>query len=187
MCDFQIPPRSTLRITGPFTDPTGPYDIWIVTGGDASAFGLTSFVRNTAIEIDPWGTAIPTPLVEDFFTGPFHIAPVPGDPDYRVSLRVYALTEGPDLATITVEIWLYGSSSSVPLTLADTLTVSSTPHPESRGSYFELHDLLASVPGRTEDTRALIRINAPSSPEVPIWGFASLTHNATQHVTIFAP
>jgi hypothetical protein len=185
-CDARLPPHSTTKIALP---DNRPIDVWTVTEGDPADFSVTSFVRNVAADVDPWGTLIPTPRSSTFFAEGFHITPVPASTEYRVSLRVYAVPSVP-LETVTVEIWKYPDFPSVPIVMqhVETLTLPRQSFPlwELYGSYFEAHDLLRNVElGEDSDSaRVWIRVHAPGAN---LWGMASLTHNVTHHVTIFTP
>lgn len=185
-CDGQLAPRSTTKADLLYLDR--PFDVWHVTEGDPGAFSITSIVRNTASDVDPWGTSIPTPAAADFFSGSFHVAPVPVDPAYRVSLRIYSIPEEVELTSVTVEIWQYEDLYTGSMQLVDTLVLPPVPYGDSEhyGSYFETHNLFGTITAGSDDARALIRVSSSNSEQL-LWGFASITHNVTHHVTIFAP
>lgn len=185
-CDAQLPPRSTTEVS--LLGIHRPFDVWHVTEGDPRAFSITTVVRNTASDVDPWGTSIPTPAAADYFSGSFHVAPVTVDPAYRVSLRIYSIPQEAALTSVTVEIWQYDDIFTGSVQLVDTLILPPVPYEGSElyGSYFETHDLFRGLTEGSDDARALIRVRASDS-EQRLWGFASVTHNVTHHVTIFAP
>jgi hypothetical protein len=189
-CDVRLDPRSTVRETS--TPPQFPrndaYHYWYVTEGAPSAFSASTFVRNIGTDVDPWGTAVPAARAADFKTEPLHLAPVPGDPAYRVSLRVYVWSWFTHSSELAVEIWTTGGSGNAP-SLVRSLTLPAVPkqYADAPGSYFEAHDIFAGIPARGASDRFTIRMATPASPGARLWGFASIVHNETQHVTVFAP
>lgn len=183
--DVEVPSRSTVRIARAYASGV-PYEFWGVTEGSDEAFSVTSFVRNINGDTDPWGTALPVAGGDDFRTQPVHIAPVPADPAYRVSLRAWAWSGRADsLVAEIVDVDEWGRPGDV------LGTVILPRVPESRSpsvsSYFEIHDLLSAIADRDSESRVGIRISAPSAPDAFLWSFASITHNDSQHVTVFAP
>ena len=186
-CHIPIPPRGVVALHGisPVV-PRRPYSIWHVMAGDPEALSITSLVRNVSDEVDPWGTALPTHAV--FRSQPLQIGAVPADPEYRVSLRVYALDSGSDIPSVDVEFYSFERTVLVQPHLLGRTTMTAMPiSHHMRATYFESHNVLGSLPHLDPDSRVVIKVAVPGSPSTLLWGFATITHNETQHVTVFAP
>jgi len=183
-CDMDVPPRSSVSL-GLSPDPYMFYGV--TEERDAAKVSFSSFVRNVSGTVQSWGTAIPVPDLADFRSLPLHISTVPADPAYRVSLRLYTFPE--EVASVEVEIWQLGGG------LRDVNRLGSfsiLPLPEGEhgrfGSSFEAHHLLDRIGGVDPTSRVAIKVLAPPSHNTNRWwGFAAVTHNASQQVTVFTP
>lgn len=169
-----------------------PFAVWLVKEGAPETVSISSFVRNRSDGRDGWATAIPNPRLSDFFAEQFHIAPVPADRGSRVSLRLYSLPWEAEISSLDVEFWIYaGAGGASPTHLVETRTISIVSYSNGEGQlvpmgYAEVHDVFAGLADRTDSTLVSVLVKAPD-PHARIWGFASVTNNETQHITVFAP
>lgn len=183
-CDMDLPPRSSVSL-GLSSDPYMFYAV--LEERDIGKVSFSSFVRNVSGRVQSWGTAIPVPELTAFRSLPLRIAPVPADPEYRVSLRLYTFQD--DVVSVDVEIWLLDGGLHE-VNRVRTLRVLPLYEGEYKryGSSFEIHDLLGGIPGIDPTSRVAIRALAPSSRNSDRWwGFATVTNNTSQQVTVFEP
>lgn len=183
-CDQDVPPRSSVRVGLSFE----PYMFHGVTKErDIGKVTFSAYVRNVSGTVQSWGTALPVPDVATFRPSPLRISPVPADPEYRVSLRLYTFSE--EVESVDVEIWqLDGALREI--NRVESLRLLAIPEGEYKryGSYFETHHLLGGIAGVDPTSRVAIKVLAPTSQSSNRWwGFATVTHNTSQQVTVFAP
>ena len=142
---------------------------------DSVTFG--SRVRDLSRQSQDWGTEISVARERDFHT---HIAliDVATAAGFRVLLRVYGYSEAPQPVRIVMSD-LRSSSTLFDQTLTTTGIVSVLPieMPDSP-SFLQLP---VSVPAER------VRIDVVSMTAQPLWAFASITNNDTQHVTVVTP
>lgn len=183
-CDQDVPARSSVSVGLSFE----PYMFHGVTKErDIGKVTFSAYVRNVSGTVQSWGTALPVPDVATFRPSPLRISPVPADPEYRVSLRLYTFSE--EVASVDVEIWLLDGGLREVNRLG-TLSVLPLYEGEYKryGSSFEVHDLLGRISGMDPTSRVAIKVLAPPSHDSNRWwGFATVTHNTSQQVTVFAP
>ena len=142
---------------------------------------------------ETWGTTIPVISVDELFERRFTLVDVPTDPQFRSTLRIYdfnASTPG----TIRVRIYAVDPARDVPRdNLADTLLFETTPvfSVPAGASQKTVCPGYVEIPlsGKSELSSAQrIRVEIePLDGLKEYWGFVSVTHNETQHVTIVTP
>lgn len=143
-----------------------------------------------------WGTEIPIVRENDWVVGDsIDLLNVPlGDPAFRVMLRVYSLPfEGCDYETcvipIDVDIYEQSGEASRPDVLVGQARATigfghfwSGFHP----GYVQFPSLQQQVAGLSTTARYRLHVRAAGAG-APVWAFAAITNNATQHVTIAQP
>lgn len=171
---FTIPPGEALKIIS--AEPT----MMFVLVGDPRDLSLNARVFDESRNRVDWGTELPIVASESFQPG-FTLINVPVRSGFRVLLRLYEADGGAD-TNVTIRIRDAATNAVVrelPLTL------------EAR--YYDLgfdfgygQWLLDDVLGA--GTEGLVHIElTPTNPVRRFWGFVSITHNETQHVTLVTP
>jgi len=131
-----------------------------------------------------WGTELPIVRRSDASTAPLVIVNVPTDQRFRQALRVYNF-EGNFAARIRIRIT--DLAIGRPLTDA-TMSLQASPQSPANSEFpamLELTSLVTSFPEIAQVERVNIEIT--SLDGVPIWAFASVTNNETQHITVLTP
>jgi IPT/TIG domain len=147
-----------------------------------------------------WGAELPIVRETDFrVRETIELLDIPADRRFRVSLRLYTVAplEAARHET-TYSIGVFGLDPCC-APLGDPI-VANVPAPSSREGltgnvittapgYVEINDFLSLFPESAGARRVRISIFASSGAANPplYWAFASVTHNATQHVTIVTP
>lgn len=160
----------------------------------AAAFSLR--VRDLSRSVETWGTEIPVVRIDEIDGGPIHILDVPIRGGFRTMLRIYDLDPRSGPARVRVRVYGFNEKRQSPFEpeavndalLADeehafryAVTGGGTfDHP----GYIELADFPSRI--ITHFYHVRLRID-PLTPGRRIWAFASITNNATQHVTIMSP
>ena len=150
---------------------------------------LTFHVRLVLETPDGYRPSVEVPIVHerDFrVAAPAVLIDVPNSSQRRVMLRVYESTGGPRTeARIRV------------FPLSGTEILAERVIPLSRGTIggddFPLYSGVAQMPLSdlidlsTAPERLRIEVTAENPVDLPIWAFASITENDTQHVTLITP
>lgn len=165
---------SAVEAPGQFLYATRP-------GVDALQFDLRLF--DAAHPENGWGTRLPV-VREHEFGERVTLINVPSASDYRLALRVYGASASTDAAEIEVRLYDDAdrrllASASLPL---------QRPHAVQEltplyAQVLSLHDLFPEL-SRARMPR--VEVTSRRS-DVAIWGFISVTSNATQFVTILTP
>ncbi|HEX6083616.1 MAG TPA: hypothetical protein VF266_03765 [Thermoanaerobaculia bacterium] len=139
------------------------------------AFALR--VRDVSRQAEGLGTQIPVVREKDFTHGTgITLLDVPVDPRYRVKLRVYMIDPLP----------AYGQLAQISLrntvTRATTLIRTFQLQPGGRN---EPHYAEIDLPAGAANERVNVHVRMPL--DATAWGFATVTNNATQQVTIVTP
>ncbi len=143
-----------------------------------------------------WGTEIPIVRENDWIVGDsIDLLNVPlGDPAFRVMLRVYSVPfPGCDFETcvvpVDVDIYEQSGEASRPDVLVGQARATigfghwwSGFHP----GYVQFPGLHQQVAGLSAAARYRLSVRAAGAG-APLWAFAAITNNATQHVTIAQP
>jgi hypothetical protein len=146
-------------------------------------------VQDVSRQSETWGTEEPVVRSLDFQSD-IVLPNIPNDSRFRTTLRIYAPSPRP----VRIRIWPLDSSDKpivdVTRSLAGVVTLLPVPFP-TEPSYLEL--LLESFPEVAGQGPLRVELSdTPDFKAVPpgtpaIWGFASVTNNATQHVTLVTP
>ena len=154
-----------------------------------SDLGATLRTRDTTRQDQTWGTAIPVVTDKDLFSSTFSLVNVPLDARFRSTLRIYDVDPSTP-AQISVRFYRMGvqpGQPDVPDTLLRSIVpiFATTPGPAAQfcGASAEIHlwdyqELVSAGSLRIEVVPADLRKE--------YWGFVSVTHNDTQHVTVIA-
>lgn len=168
-----------------FGSEDAPNGLFLVVPRQAdSSLTFHAAVRDTSRADREWATEIPVVREEKFSIYPVELLDIPIDPRFRTMVRIYspdALV--PDYAR-QLHISVYSlddghvlrelfSSLTNPSGCSDA--VSCAEHP----AFASVSDLTNGLPSG----RAGIRIEGSA----PLWAFATVTNNDTQHVTVVSP
>lgn len=135
------------------------------------AFNLRAFDESRRAE--NFGTELPVVRAEQFTTEPFELLDVPGDPRFRITLRLYA----PAATSATV----FYSDLAILVDLKPGMN-------ELEPAYAQLGEFVAGT--GTYDITIVPSTVVPPFPgfePVPVWGFVSVTNNETQLITTITP
>jgi hypothetical protein len=167
-----------------FGSGDAPNGLFLVVPRQVSpALTLHAAVRDTSRGDREWATEIPVVRESRFSSTPIQLLDIPIDPHFRTMLRVYSPTFDPS-GSLRVHITIYALDTgfvirSTFLTLANAPGCSDALSCAEHPSFAALPDLTSNLqPGR-----ARIQLEA----FVPIWAFATVTNNETQHVTVVSP
>jgi hypothetical protein len=185
-----VPPNTTL-----FPVIALPEGVnWALLGVDRTktldvAFGLR--VQDTSRALHTWGSGIPVVRERDALRGTFTISDIPVSHAIRTTLRVYQFDPSVP-ASVTIRISATEARSVTP-----TTSVPDAPIVEFRRAFrtvASLGDLNAGyieIPLTTvlpPSAAQHLRIDiVPDDDRANYWGFASVTNNETQHVTVLSP
>lgn len=134
-------------------------------------FNLRAFDESRRAE--NFGTELPVVRASQFTTASFELLDVPGDPRFRVTLRLYA----PAATSVAV----YYGDISIAVDLQPGMN-------ELEPAYAQL-GLFMAGPGKYDIT-IVPSTTVPPFPgfdPVPVWGFVSVTNNETQLITTITP
>lgn len=152
-------------------------------GAETLYFNLR--VQDLSRQSETWGTEIPVVRERDFHTSVFQLLNIPTSPEFRTNLRVYDF-DGIDGLQVRVSI-LPVSGGGV---LASEVLRLNAPVPVHRypvnPAYVQVTSIRERYPQIVAAGRVRIQIE-PLTAGSKIWAFASVTNNATQHVTVVAP
>jgi hypothetical protein len=154
----------------------------------ADAAKMSLRVRDTSKNAASLGTDIPVVRGSDA-AGDLTLIDIPVEPQYRVTLRIYAFTAAP----MEVRVTIYPEDGFSPIDhlnveLRGIVNTLFDPFP-SHPAYLALDPLTAAV--RAEGGRVRLELTnynqILSPPPPPIWAFVSITNNETQQVTVVTP
>lgn len=129
-----------------------------------------------------FGTEIPTVRSSSAATKPIDLLLVPSDGDFRSLLRVYDFDAA---AGHSVLVRLYKPAFSPTNRATDQLLSETTLDFEVPSDTFDYPGYAQMyVPSGVSPVRIEI---VPVTPGLRFWAFASVTNNATQHVTLVSP
>ena len=188
-CFAQIPLRTPFRpsdygIAGPSAKPT----TFLYSAADQSdRISYNLRVRDLTRTSETWGTEVPAVREEEFRTAPILLMPLPVDPLFRTTIRVYDFDAR---AGAQVAIHVYADEETTPrATLVRTFTtwpdtVTTVQLPVYPGYIqVDLGEVGAALAGAET---AWMRIE-PRTEGLKFWAFASVTNNPTGHVTTVTP
>jgi hypothetical protein len=160
-----------------------PAGLFIGIPRQASArLALHAGVRDTSRGDQEWATEIPIVREEQFSKVGVDLLDIPADPRYRTMLRIYSTVNPSFAAPVHVIVYSLengGIFRSFNATLSDgsgcTDAGSCAEHPSSVA--------IPDITGGLLPARVGVQIEG----NVPLWAFATVTNNDTQHVTIVSP
>jgi hypothetical protein len=134
-------------------------------------------IRDVSRAPESWGTAIPVVTEKDALCNAAHFFGMPTGPDQRVNVRIYDFASfGPQ----SYKLRVYDHDSDELLRTVDVYT-------SGTATVFEpSYVLLSNVTFTLRSRLARIEIE-PTTFGPLFWAFATVTNNATQHVTAIAP
>jgi hypothetical protein len=187
LCDPPPPPgvrphqSATIRAGASLTGVPSGFLSWVPRQAAKNVhFGL--LVRDLSRQREALGAEVPVVREHEFFDGTsFSLLNIPADPRFRTALRVYAI----DGAT---QVRLRILPMSSPQVLVDTSVVvpKAGGQDQNHGALF-IGDLVAAYPQLAGHGPLRIEVEPLSPGAIRIWGFASITNNETQHVTVISP
>lgn len=153
---------------------------------DAEKLRYTLRVFDVSRQYSTWGTAIPVVREQEAFNGTFGITDIPNQEGFRSRLRVYSFSE---TAAGGFTLRVYGIPNNTNIPLGPDILIAEqeypfTTTPETVAPVVELP--LGTFFAGQPYTRFRVEIT-PTSPELQLWGMASVTHNQTQHITVLTP
>jgi IPT/TIG domain-containing protein len=172
-CEFRLGPNTTWT-TGLNTS-IGFLDYIPRQAAPNVHFGI--LVRDLSRQAEALGTEIPVIREKDLFDHAFELLNVPGDPRFRVAVRIYDVASA-SLVRMTIS----------PLSGEEILVATMPQLSATAPGYFQISDLVAKYPQLAGKGPLRIKIE-PLSVGGPrtLWAFASITNNETQHVTTISP
>ena len=143
---------------------------------------------DTSRQADTFGTQIPVVPERAFYQRSFYLVDVPTASRFRVMLRLYDIDARSDANVQIRAISLTGSVYGLAHVRLDP-SPSTSNYPSNKPSYLHIQYLPSLIPGiPTSGTPSLYNLEiTPESPGLKIWGFITVTHNDTQHVTTIVP
>ncbi|HEY0142715.1 MAG TPA: hypothetical protein VGF48_17580 [Thermoanaerobaculia bacterium] len=143
----------------------------------ADVLHVNALVRDISRQAEAIGAEMPVVREHDWRRGKAMLMNVPGSASYRVTVRAYAFDGTPE-TTLTLPYAIYAMDGSAPLSTGNVRLTASADGP-AYGSFEYSHS--SGVPLRYEFGPL------PEFADPRYWVFASITNNATQHVTIITP
>jgi hypothetical protein len=161
---------------------------------DQVSFGLRA--QDISRQEQTRGTEVPVVRESEFRTDAIFLPDIPTAGNFRATLRIYGL----DVArSADVSVRVYGIRHSLRYPFdpggravqTDQLLGEATIRLQVarlllfRPAFAEVNDFQAIAPLGGWD-RVMLRVQA-TDPQYPIWAFASVIHNKTQHLTVISP
>jgi len=186
----ELSPNTTI-FTGIYTSLLG------VDSSDALGVTFQLRVQDTSRQAQTWGTSIPAVRARDAFVGrTANLVDIPLTDAFRVMLRVYDFDppvsfDPAELRQVKLRFYAVDATQSEPTGVPDLLLSETIEtfviHPtEPFTAPPTLSIPLWSIPELAGHERIRIELE-PISPGLRFWAFASVTNNATQHVTVIVP
>lgn len=172
-CKEYAEPYSTFEFPFQFP-PWEPFGIWVdVAFPDRVTFYYRT--RDLSRQAETAGTMLPILHENDGTHQKLQFVAVPVEDRFRIMLRLYAL-DGSDSVKLTVR-----SSDTGAELWAGLVPVPATSYPLQ---YVPAQTQLADVQNLLGGYRGEVRVEVEASPGKRVWGFVTVTHNETQHVTV---
>lgn len=174
-------PEIIVRPSGP-----NPGAFLFVEAGRSSDLAVQLRVQDVSRQAETWGTSVPVVRETDLFTDRIDLIGVPSSPDFRSMLRVYDFEQAPAPRRVRVRIYAYegrGVSGRDVVVFAEDFEFYRTGN-DREPAFIQLP--LPQFENLGTNNRLRVEIT-PLSPGLRFWGFVSVTHNATQHLTVITP
>ena len=168
-----------LDYRNPFHEPAAI--LWVPTA-QIGQLRFAARFRDLSKQSESYGNELPVVRESDMTTGPLHLLDIPTNPAFRVNLRLYDIDGRRDN---DVEIRVVAMNAEE--TLFYGLPVRLNRIVEQPGEFYgfaavSLDQILAT------SRFPFVRIEArASNPATRLWGFVTVTNNATQQVTVVSP
>ena len=160
----------------------GPLFLYVPAADAANVhFGLV--VKDVSRSEETYGTEVPLVPTGEFRTAKISLLNIPVQPPFRSTLRLYSAAETP--TTVRVRVFPFPPRPAIvelDVTLSASNEFLTIDRPVQPG-YAEIGDLLDEAQRMGLDV-AYVEV-LPG--DVPVWGFVSVTNNATQQVTLVTP
>jgi len=189
----RLQPESTVNVEAMVSSQIIPAAFLRTAPGDAARLGSTLRVQDLSRSNETWGTTIPLLRADDLFAATFGMTGIATDPQFRAVLRLYDV-DGSTPPQVAVRIYRVNENASItsvqpPDELLQEFTpVFTVPNDEHSRFWFPAY---AQIPLWTDPALVgadRIRIEVePLDARQEYWGFVSITHNETQHVTVVLP
>lgn len=185
-----LPPHSTTYVVEP-RNASVRGRLLTVEDGRAQDLSFTLRVRDLSRQSQTWGTVVPVVLSRDLYATPFGLTDIPISADFRSMLRIYDVDARTPprvlvrVLAITEDNYPRGTDRDRVITEFEPAFV--LPEP---GYEFEwpasVEIPLWILSGVDLGTRVRVEV-VPLDHRKDYWGFVSVTHNATQHVSVVTP
>ena len=155
---------------------------YLPVGSDNVSFNLRIYDKTRQAET--FGTQLPVVRERDFFSRPFYVMNVPTNSRFRVMLRIYDIDGRSDAR---VRIRAFSTSNDFNYGSTDVTLQPPAPNSPWKSSYTHIQYLPSLIPSIPSTASSYNLEITPSSATLKIWGFITVTHNDTQHVTTIIP
>jgi hypothetical protein len=186
-------PPGTTFFPKPLASPL-PGTVLYVDASAAPAVHIGLRLQDLSRQSETWGTEVPVVRDKDLYGTSFELLDVPLTDGFRQLLRLYNVNNT-NMATTHARVRFYRLDPAIysltdlsgarfppdALLLEQTVTFAV----ENFLGYAEIPNI-ATVPALAGTSRIRIEIT-PIEPDLRLWGFVSVTNNATQHVTLITP
>jgi hypothetical protein len=188
-----IPPHATILAYDAPRSPEVQGGFLFVERGRTNDLSLTLRTRDLSRGHETWGTVVPVVRPADLRAATFGMTDIPIGTEFRALLRVY---DADARTAPRARLRVYGvdaardypdSAAPDPL-LLDRELVFSVPSDDNKQLFYPgyVEVPLWVEPALRNATRVRVEIQ-PLTDERDYWGFVSVTHNETQHVTVIQP
>ena len=144
---------------------------------------INVLARDLSRQGEALGTEIPVVRERDFEDRRILLMNIPSDPQFRVTLRAYALDELP--LDSRMNYWIYDHETGAQVAFGILrLEPPASEHTPYSGT---IGDLLAAHPEIVNKGRLRLSISPLRAESGRFWAFVSVTNNETQHVTVISP
>ena len=162
--------------------------------GRSRDIAVTLRSRDLSRQSETWGTTVPVIAFDQLFGRKFGMVDIPVDPQFRTTLRLYDVNGAtPPAVRLRIDEIDPALRNEAHDFGGDKLLLEMTPSfliPTTGGgvatcpAYSEIS--LSSLPALADAKRIRVEIE-PLDGVAEYWGMVSVTHNATQHVTVILP
>lgn len=155
--------------------------LWVRTSA-VDQLRFAARFRDVSKQAESYGNELPVVRERDLTTGPVHILDIPTNRDFRVNLRLYDIDAH---RGNQVEIRVFAMNGEETLFLGAPVTLNRST--EQPGEFYgfvaiSLDQILAT------SRFPYVRVEArATNPATRLWGFATITSNITQQVTVISP
>ncbi|HET7705880.1 MAG TPA: hypothetical protein VFM36_07330, partial [Thermoanaerobaculia bacterium] len=140
---------------------------------DAPNVHLNLLVRDLSRQSEALGAEIPVVRESEFYEGRFGVVNVPVDPRFRVAFRLYSI-DGPGMMRLVFRTM-------------DGFLPFFEPPPLAVPARLLISDLAGMYPEIAGRGPLRIEVVPLTPAHGRFWGFAAVTNNTTQHVTVISP